>query len=72
MSTLTLENFFTGKTFVIPSYQRDYAWTERNVDDLFGDVEEAIEVGGNHYLGTFILSVTSRMIIWPFLEQMRV
>ncbi|MCX7693129.1 MAG: DUF262 domain-containing protein [Tepidimonas taiwanensis] len=60
MSTLTLENFFTGKTFVIPSYQRDYAWTERNVDDLFGDVEEAIEVGGNHYLGTFILSQADR------------
>lgn len=56
MSTKTIENFFTGKTLVIPSYQRDYAWRERNVDDLFEDVEEAIEVGGGHYLGTFILS----------------
>ena len=56
MSTKTIENFFTGKTLVIPSYQRDYAWKERNVDDLFGDVEEALEVGGGHYLGTFILS----------------
>ena len=26
------------------------------MDDLFGDVEEALEVGGSHYLGTFILS----------------
>jgi hypothetical protein len=56
MSTQTIETFFTGKTLVIPSYQRDYAWKERNVDDLFDDVEEAIEVGGSHYLGTFILS----------------
>ena len=56
MSTTTIENFFTGKTLVIPSYQRDYAWKERNVDDLFDDVEEALEVGGGHYLGTFILS----------------
>ena len=56
MSTNTIENFFTGKTFVIPGYQRDYAWRERNVDDLFDDVEEALEVGGGHYLGTFILS----------------
>lgn len=56
MSTKTIENFFTGKTLVIPSYQRDYAWRERNVDDLFDDVEEALEVGGGHYLGTFILS----------------
>ena len=56
MSTKTIESFFTGKTLVIPSYQRDYAWRERNVDDLFDDVDEALEVGGGHYLGTFILS----------------
>ena len=56
MSTKTIEQFFTGKTLVIPGYQRDYAWTVRNVDDIFGDVEEALEAGGSHYLGTFILS----------------
>lgn len=60
MSTKTIENFFTGKTLVIPGYQRDYAWKERNIDDLFGDVEEALEVGGGHYLGTFILSQQDR------------
>lgn len=60
MSTQTIETFFTGKTLVIPSYQRDYAWNERNVDDLFDDVEEAIEVGGTHFLGTFILSQQDR------------
>ena len=42
MSTKTIENFFTGKTLVIPSYQRDYAWRESNVDDLFADIEEAL------------------------------
>ena len=60
MSTKTIEQFFTGKTLVIPGYQRDYAWIERNVDDLFGDIEEALEVGGSHYLGTFILSQKDR------------
>lgn len=60
MSTTTIENFFTGKTLVIPSYQRDYAWKERNVDDLFDDVEEALESDGGHYLGTFILSQPDR------------
>lgn len=60
MSTKTIENFFTGKTLVIPSYQRDYAWRERNVDDLFADIEEALEAGGGHYLGTFILSQTDK------------
>ena len=60
MSPTTIEKFFTGKTFVIPGYQRDYAWTERNVNDLFDDVEEALEAGGSHYLGTFILSRKDR------------
>ena len=56
MSTKTIEQFFTGKTLEIPPYQRDYAWTTSNIDDLFDDLQEAMELGGGHYLGTFILS----------------
>lgn len=55
MSKQTIETFFAGKNLVVPSYQRDYAWRERNIKELFADVEEALDVGG-HYLGTFILS----------------
>ena len=58
MSKQTIETFFAGKNLVVPSYQRDYAWKQRNIDELFSDVEEALEVGG-HYLGTFILSQRS-------------
>ena len=56
MSTKTIESFFTGKTFIIPNYQRDYAWSTENVDDMFEDIEETLEAKGGHYLGTFILS----------------
>ncbi|MGF6596285.1 hypothetical protein P3T23_000992 [Paraburkholderia sp. GAS448] len=56
MSTRTIEHFFTGKSLEIPPYQRDYAWSTTNVDDLFDDILEAMEMGGSHYLGTFILS----------------
>ena len=58
MSKQTIETFFAGKNLVVPSYQRDYAWKARNIDELFADVDEALEVGG-HYLGTFILSQKS-------------
>ena len=58
MSKQTIETFFAGKNLVVPSYQRDYAWRQRNIDELFADVDEALEVGG-HYLGTFILSQQS-------------
>lgn len=56
MERNTLEKFFTSKHFVIPSYQRDYAWTQQNIDDLFNDIAETIETRTSHYIGTFILS----------------
>lgn len=59
MSKQTIETFFAGKNLVVPSYQRDYAWKRRNIDELFADMEEALEAGG-HYLGTFILSQRSQ------------
>jgi uncharacterized protein with ParB-like and HNH nuclease domain len=59
MERNTLEKFFTGKFFVVPSYQRDYAWTTENIDDLLNDIEESIETGTSHYIGTFILSRTA-------------
>jgi uncharacterized protein with ParB-like and HNH nuclease domain len=51
-----IELFFTGKKFVIPNYQRDYAWGIENIDDLFEDIFESIESKTSHYIGTFILS----------------
>jgi Protein of unknown function DUF262 len=56
MPTETLEKFFLGKLFAVPPFQRDYAWTERNVDDLLEDVAEAIDSNSAHYIGTFVLS----------------
>jgi uncharacterized protein with ParB-like and HNH nuclease domain len=47
---IDIQQFLVGKTFHIPSYQRDYAWTTSQVDDLFCDVQEALEAGFGHYL----------------------
>lgn len=56
MKQNTLEVFFTAKYFKIPNYQRDYAWSLDNIDELFEDIIEAIETDTSHYIGTFILS----------------
>jgi len=56
MERTTLEKFFTGKLFRVPSYQRNYAWEPENVDDLWSDVKEALDLSTSHYLGTFILA----------------
>lgn len=53
---IDLQQFPVGKTFCIPTYQRDYAWTIAQVDDLFGDVQEALDASSTHYLGTIVLA----------------
>jgi uncharacterized protein with ParB-like and HNH nuclease domain len=55
-STSPLQAFLAGKAFIIPKYQRDYAWTIDEVGDLFADVQEALDTGTSHYLGTIVLA----------------
>lgn len=54
----TLKQFFSGKFFDIPRYQRSYAWEKQNVSELFEDIQEAIETNSQHYLGTIVLAKT--------------
>ncbi|MCY4587605.1 MAG: DUF262 domain-containing HNH endonuclease family protein [Bryobacterales bacterium] len=55
-NTIDIQQFLVGKTFIIPLYQRDYAWTTIQVEDLLEDIAEAIETSSPHYLGTVVLS----------------
>lgn len=38
-----------GSRFVVPSHQRDYSWTEDEIDQLFTDIEEARSARRNEY-----------------------
>lgn len=62
MNLQTLQQFFSGddKLLSIPHYQRDYAWSIPNVEDLFNDIQESIETETSHYIGTFILANKDR------------
>ncbi|MDG7030004.1 MAG: DUF262 domain-containing protein [Nitrososphaerota archaeon] len=55
MEGTTIERFFTGKSFRIPPYQRDYAWRPENVVELWDDIKESLDTSTTHYLGTFII-----------------
>ncbi len=68
MERNTLEKFFTGKLFVVPAYQRDYAWTQDNVDDLLTDILESIQTKTSHYIGTFILSRASEENVYKVVD----
>ena len=56
MSNKRIKNYFTGRFFEIPKYQRGFAWERRNIRELFDDINEAMETNSNHYIGTFVLS----------------
>jgi hypothetical protein len=68
MPTETLETFFTGKNFIIPDFQRDYAWDHSNIDELFEDITEALETSTAHYIGTFILSKAERVGLYKVVD----
>lgn len=54
------EIFNNQNVFSIPNYQRDYAWGESNVEDLWDDLQEAKiarqEGSGGHFLGTIVVA----------------
>jgi len=53
---MKIKEFFNGRFFEIPRYQRGYAWEVQNIRDLFDDIIESIESNSNHYIGTIVLS----------------
>jgi len=56
MTNKRIQDFFNGRFFEIPKYQRGFAWEKRNVRELFDDIQEAIDTNSHHYIGTFVLS----------------
>ncbi|GGA74419.1 hypothetical protein GCM10011507_27300 [Edaphobacter acidisoli] len=46
--------------FVVPEYQRPYAWTSRQVDELLGDLEGYVGRDPGLYLGTIILDASKK------------
>ena len=49
-------DFLAGdKTFVIPVYQRNYDWTEKNCKRLFEDLERLTDrKNKEHFIGVFV------------------
>lgn len=55
-SQQSIKQFFAGKIFEIPQYQRSYAWEKQNLIELYEDIQEALDVGAAHYIGTVVLA----------------
>ncbi|GAB2857825.1 DUF262 domain-containing protein [Nocardioides pacificus] len=51
-----LSKVIDDKTFVIADYQRPYAWTHKQLADIWGDLD--LLGNGEHYAGTLVLRET--------------
>lgn len=59
--TMSLQDILgNGKVYKIPSFQRDYSWTEENWEDLWNDLLITEESQNPHYMGTIVLQTTEK------------
>lgn len=49
-----IAKIFANFSLVIPPHQRDYAWTNEEVEQLFSDVEAAYRGSSEYFLGTIV------------------
>jgi hypothetical protein len=54
-SATTAGALFSASTFEVPPYQREYAWTEDEVTDLWTDLEQSLQED-SYFLGLVILT----------------
>ena len=53
---LSLADLLNKRLFTIPGYQRAYSWTAREREDLFDDIENIFQKGGDesHFMATIV------------------
>ena len=55
-SETSVLNFIGGldKVFIIPPFQRNYEWSNKQCEELFSDIENAFKKQKTHYLGNVV------------------
>src|SRR5690554_2893390 len=51
---INLEELFKNRTFHIPDYQRGYAWSESQIEDLKNDILNLKDKSYLHFTGTIV------------------
>lgn len=56
VNLINIENVISKK-YIVPDFQRDYAWTERNLETMLNDIKEACAQNKKRYiLGPIVIS----------------
>lgn len=58
----TIEQAFRECFYVVPDYQREYVWTEKEVQQLLQDIDEEFDVGDRreYFIGTVLVAPTAQ------------
>ncbi len=58
----SIEEAFKKCCYIVPDYQREYVWTDKEVHQLLEDIGEQIEAGatGEYFIGTVLVSPTEK------------
>jgi hypothetical protein len=58
----TIEEAFRECFYVVPDYQREYVWTEKEVQQLLDDVDEQLASGNSteYFVGMILVSPTDQ------------
>jgi len=68
----SLEQIFDRRTqYQIPLFQRDYAWGEDEVDDLFADLVRLHSSGEEHFFGTIVISPSAPGVVAGSAENVK-
>lgn len=55
-NTISFSDIISGdNVYQVPLFQRDYSWKEDNWDDLWLDINNSIDSGSRHYMGSIVL-----------------
>jgi uncharacterized protein with ParB-like and HNH nuclease domain len=58
----SIEEAFRDCFYIIPDYQREYVWTDKEVTQLLDDINEQVDGGANHeyFIGMVLVSETEQ------------
>ena len=56
----SIDDAFRECFYIVPDYQREYVWTDKEVQQLMEDINEQIDVGSSreYFIGTVLVSPT--------------
>lgn len=57
-NVLNVEELFSGRLFVVPDYQRGYAWESKQRNEFLEDIE-LLPAGKDHFTGTIVLHASN-------------